>query len=76
MTSQNLSCSATECKHKRDTLSKLSYAELCAQLDKCDQCENELFKTNLIAARTHQVIALYWAQVHNAVVGKSLGNLA
>ena len=74
MTSATLSCSQETCKQKRYHLERLSYKALSTQLEKCETCENGLFKTNLVAARTHQIIALYWAQIHNTFTGKVVGN--
>lgn len=76
MPSSTLTCSREACKQKRYHLERLSPKALCAQLEKCETCENGLFKTNLIAARTHQIIALYWAQTHNTFTGKGVGSMA
>ncbi|KFL34657.1 MULTISPECIES: hypothetical protein [unclassified Sulfurospirillum] len=74
MAAVTLTCFQEACKQKRYHLERLSYQALSTQLEKCETCENGLFKTNLVAARTHQVIALYWAQVHNHFTGKAVGN--
>lgn len=52
MPSSTLTCSQETCKQKRYHLERLSYEALSAQLAKCETCENGLFKTNLVAART------------------------
>jgi len=72
MPSSTLTCSQETCKQKRYHLERLSYEALSAQLATCETCENGLFKTNLVAARTHQIIALYWAQMHNTFTGKAV----
>lgn len=71
MLSSTLTCSQETCKSKRKHLERLSYIALSTQLEKCEKCENGLFKTNLVAAKTHQIIALYWAQIHNASTDKT-----
>jgi len=76
MISGTLSCSLSACHHKRYNLDRLSHEALTLQLGKCERCENGLFKLNLIAAKTHQIIALYWAQMHNALTGKAVGSMA
>lgn len=74
MPSLTLACSQATCKHKRQNLDRLSYEALSVQLEQCEKCENGLFKLNLVAAKTHQIIALYWAQMHNGMTGKVIGS--
>ena len=71
-----LPCSQEECKHKRQNLTSLSYEAVSKQLEACEKCENGLFKKNPLAAETYHIIAMYWAQMHNAFVGKSIGSRA
>ncbi len=72
MLSSTLTCSQEVCQSKRQQLAYFSYEALSTQLEKCEKCEDGLFKTNLVAAKTHQVIALYWAQMHNTCTGKTV----
>jgi len=72
MSSIPLTCSQEECKDKGQNLDRLSYEALTLQLQKCEKCENGLFKENLIATRTYQNIATAWAIMHNALTGRSI----
>lgn len=73
MPSSTLTCSQEACINKRHNLTHLTYEALSIELKKCEKCEDGLFKTNLVATKTHQTIALYWAQMHNALTGKTAG---
>ena len=74
MSQAPLLCSQTECQHKRQNLASLSYEALSVQLEKCEKCENGPFKENPLAAKTYQVIAMYWAQLHNTFTGKAIAS--
>lgn len=74
MPSSTLTCSQEACKDKRQHLKHLSYKDLSIELEKCEKCENGLFKTNFVAAKTYQIIALHWAQMHNVLTCKTIGN--
>ena len=71
MATSILICTESECQQKRAQLETLSYEALFRQLDKCEHCENGIFKENSVAADTYQAVALYWAQIHNMSVGHS-----
>jgi hypothetical protein len=68
MSSIALTCSQEECKDKCQNLDEA----LTLQLQKCEKCENGIFKENLIATRTYQSIATAWAIMHNALTGRSI----
>lgn len=72
MPSSTLTCSPEVCKDKRQRLKNLSYKALSVELEKCEKCENGLFKINFVAAKTYQIIALQWAQMHNSLTCKTL----
>lgn len=69
MPSVMLKCSEEQCKSHRDDYESLSYEELYKQLERCEKCENGLFKDNEVAAQTYYFISILWAQKHNALVG-------
>ena len=70
MPSSILNCSSSECMHKREHLEELTHEALEKQLECCEACEQGVFKDNFIAAQTYEIVATYWAQMHNFLMAK------